>query len=253
MSKRNNNDTLLIADTQVREEVSIAHIEGLGEWIADNRPRRIVHIGDHWDMPSLSSYDRGTAKIEGRRVRSDIDAGNRAMQALLKPLRELQAHQRANKKRVYQPEMHFHIGNHEERIKRYENANPAIHGFIGYNSFDLAGWNVHDFLKVNTIEDVDFAHYFYNPNTGRPYGGTAEHRLNKIKRSFAQGHEQGFKYHIEAVGNKRIHGLVVGSFYTHDEGYKGPQGNDHWRGVAVLRDHKDGEYNLQLMDVKEFL
>lgn len=253
MSKRNNNDTLVIADTQVREEVSIEHIKGLGEWIADNCPRRIVHIGDHWDMPSLSSYDRGTAKIEGRRVRSDIDAGNNAMQALLKPLRDLQDHQRSNKKRVYQPELHFHIGNHEERIKRYENANPAIHGFIGYNSFDLAGWKIHDFLQVNTIENVDFSHYFYNPNTGRPYGGTAEHRLNKIKRSFVQGHEQGFKYHIEAVGKSRIHGLVVGSFYTHDEGYKGPQGNDHWRGVAILRDHKDGEYNLQLMDVKEFL
>lgn len=252
MSKRNN-DTLVIADTQVREEVNIDHIINLGKWIAKERPKRIVHIGDHWDMPSLSSYDRGTAKIEGRRVRSDIDSGNRAMQLLLEPLRELQDHQRACKKRVYKPELHFHIGNHEERIKRYENANPAIHGFIGYDSFDLTDWVVHDFLDVNTIEGVDFAHYFYNPNSGRPYGGTAEHRLNKLKRSFVQGHEQGFKYHIEAVGQTRIHGLVVGSFYTHDEGYKGPQGNSHWRGCALLKNHKAGEYDLELMSIENFL
>ncbi|AWY03105.1 hypothetical protein SCYZ1_36 [Pseudomonas phage SCYZ1] len=252
MSKRNN-DTLVIADTQVREEVSIEHIKNLGKWIAKHKPKRIVHIGDHWDMPSLSSYDRGTAKIEGRRVRTDIDSGNLAMQSLLEPLRELQDHQRASKKRVYRPELHFHIGNHEERIKRYENNNPAISGFIGYDSFDLRDWIVHDYLDVNTIEGVDFAHYFYNPNSGRPYGGTAEHRLNKLKRSFVQGHEQGFKYHIEAVGQKRIHGLVVGSFYTHDESYKGPQGNSHWRGCALLKNHKDGEYDLELMSVDNFL
>lgn len=252
MSKKNN-DTLIIADTQVREEVNIDHIINLGKWIAQHRPKRIVHIGDHWDMPSLSSYDRGTAKIEGRRVSADIAAGNRAMQLLLEPLRELQDHQRATKKRVYRPERHFFIGNHEKRIKTYENNNPAIHGLIGYDSFDLTDWIVHDFLSVHTIEGVDFSHYFYNPNTGRPYGGTAETRLNKLKRSFVQGHEQGFKYHIEAVGNKRIHGLVVGSFYTHDEEYKGPQGNSHWRGCALLKNHKDGEYDLELMSIENFV
>ncbi|AGC35277.1 constituent protein [Pseudomonas phage PaP4] len=253
MSKKYNEDTLVIADTQVRSEVNIDHIGNLGEWIARNRPKRIVHIGDHWDMPSLSSYDRGTAKIEGRRVLADIQAGNDAMRVLLDPLRRLQQHQAGCKKRIYRPEMHFFIGNHEERIKRYENSNPALQGFIGYDHFDLSDWIVHDFLDVGVIEGVAFAHYFYNPNSGRPYGGSAEHRLNKIKRSFVQGHEQGFKYHIEAVGKKRIHGLVVGSFYTHDESYKGPQGNDHWRGVALLRNHKDGEYDLKLMSVEEFL
>lgn len=252
MSKRNNN-TLVIADTQVKEGVDITHLIKLGEWIADNRPARIVHIGDHWDMPSLSSYDKGTAKIEGLRIAADIRAGNTAMQVLLAPLRALQEHQRVNKKKVYRPKMHFHIGNHEQRIKRYENANPAVQGFIGYDHFDLRDWTVHGFLDVNTIEGVNFSHYFYNPNTGRPYGGTAEHRLNKIKESFVQGHEQGFKYHIEAVGKKRIHGLVVGSFYSHDEEYKGPQGNSHWRGCALLKNHKDGEYDLELLGLEQFL
>lgn len=252
MSKRNNN-TLVIADTQVKEGVNLDHLAALGEYIADTRPARIVHIGDHWDMPSLSSYDRGTAKIEGLRVRADIEAGNEGMRLLLGPLRRLQRHQRQCKKRVYNPEMHFFVGNHEQRIKRYENSNPAIQGFIGYDHFDLDGWIVHDFLQPYEIQGVQFAHYFYNPNTGRPYGGTAEHRLNKIKKSFVQGHEQGFKYHIEAVGQSRIHGLVVGSFYSHDEDYKGPQGNSHWRGCALLKNHKDGEYDLELLGLERFL
>lgn len=253
MAKRNNH-TLVIADTQVRPGVDISHLEALGEWIADHRPARIVHIGDHWDMPSLSSYDRGTAAIEGRRILADIQAGNEAMQVLLKPLRDLQRHQSQCKKRVYRPEMHFHIGNHEERMKRYENHNPQVAGLIGYDRLDLRDWRVHDFLDVNVIEGVSFSHYFYNPNTGRPIGGTAENRLNKIKTSFVQGHEQGLKFATEAVlGQKRLYGLVVGSFYSHDENYKGPQGNNHWRGCALLKDHQDGEYDLELLGLEKFL
>lgn len=243
---------LLIPDTQVRDGVNTDHLGNMGEYIAEMQPDVIVHIGDHWDMPSLSSYDRGTAKIEGKRVRADIDAGNRAMQLLLEPLRRLQAGQRRNSKKIYNPIRELFLGNHEERILRYENTHPEVQGALGFETLDTSDWTVNKFLDVKTIGGVDFSHYFYNPNTGRPYGGTAEHRLNKVKRSFVQGHEQGFKYHIEAVGDKRIHGLVAGSFYSHEEGYKGPQGNNHWRGACNLRNVQDGMYDLEVMDISRF-
>lgn len=247
------NQLLLIPDTQVRPEVNIDHLGNMGEQIAEDQPDVIVHIGDHWDMPSLSSYDRGTAKIEGRRVRTDIEAGNTAMRLLLEPLRRLQQSQSRNHKKVYRPRLVFIPGNHEERILRYENNHPEVQGALGYDTLDLTGWEVSKFLDVVTIGGVGFSHYFYNPNTGRPYSGTAEHRLNKIKHSFVQGHEQGFKYHMEAVGDKRIHGLVAGSFYTHDESYKGPQGNTHWRGACKLWGVQDGMFDLEVMDIKRFL
>lgn len=244
---------LLIPDTQVRPGVNIDHLGNMGEFIAETQPDVIVHIGDHWDMPSLSSYDRGTAKIEGRRVRTDIEAGNEAMQLLLEPLRRLQAHQRNGRRKVYNPRKVFTPGNHEERILRYENEHPEVQGALGYDTLDLSGWETSKFLSVIDINGVQFSHYFYNPNTGRPYGGTAEHRLNKVKKSFVQGHEQGFKYHMEAVGDTRIHGLVAGSFYTHDEAYKGPQGNTHWRGACMLHNVVDGMYDLEVMDISRFL
>lgn len=240
---------LLIPDTQCKPGVDFSHLQTLGHWITEERPDVIVHIGDHWDMSSLSSYDRGTAKAEGRRVIQDIDAGNHAMHELLGPLRRLQASQRNNRKRVYSPEMHFCLGNHEQRIERYTNNNPEVQGVIGYHSLDLTDWIVHPYQQPVEIGGVHFCHYFYNPNSGKPYGGSAEYRLNKLKRSFVQGHEQGFKYHIEAIGDKRIHGLVAGSFYSHDEEYKGPQGNNHWRGFCVLRNVQHGEYDLEVVDI----
>ena len=240
------NKILVIPDTQVKPGVDITHLAELGHWIVEEKPDVIVHIGDHWDMPSLSSYDKGTARAEGRRVVGDIEAGNAAMQLLLQPLRDQIRRRRELRKKVYSPEMHFFVGNHEERITRYENHHPEVQGAIGWDQLDLSGWTVHPFLQPHTIGGVDFAHYFYNPNSGKPFGGSMEYRLNKVKRSFVQGHEQGIKWAQDTVGNRKINGLMVGSFYSHDEHYKGPQGNNHWRGFAVLNNVVDGDYDLEL-------
>jgi hypothetical protein len=39
-------------------------------------------------------------------------------------------------------------------------------------------------------------------------------------------------------------GLIVGSYYQHDEDYKGPQGNHHWRGIIVKHEVRDGNYDM---------
>ena len=45
---------LVIADTQCKPEVSLNYMGYIGEYIADKKPDAIIHIGDHWDFPSLS-------------------------------------------------------------------------------------------------------------------------------------------------------------------------------------------------------
>jgi len=247
---------LLIPDTQVKEGVPLHHLEALGNYIVEKRPDVIVHIGDHWDMPSLSSYDRGKKAMEGRRVIKDIDAGIRAMEILLAPLRRLQARQKKNKKRIYSPRMEFCIGNHEERIARHLESNPELDGSFGYENLCLAdfGWNVNPFLSPVLIDGISYAHYFYNPLSGRPYGGAINNKLNKVKSSFTMGHVQGLEIATETTntGNK-IWGLVAGSFYLHDETYKGPQGNDHWRGVVMKHNVNNGDYSPCIVDIHYLL
>ena len=52
-----------------------------------DEPDVIVHIGDHWDMPSLSSYDKkGSRQMEGKRYVKDIDVGNEAMDRFMAPI-----------------------------------------------------------------------------------------------------------------------------------------------------------------------
>ena len=76
---------LVIPDTQVKPDQSVEHLRWAGQYAADKKPDVIVHIGDHWDMPSLSSYDVGTRSFEGRRYVRDIEAGIAGMEAFLEP------------------------------------------------------------------------------------------------------------------------------------------------------------------------
>lgn len=243
---------LVIPDTQIKSGVETHHLEALGNYIVAKRPDVIVHIGDHWDMPSLSSYDKGKKASEGRRVLQDIEAGQRAMELIVAPLRRLQAQQRANKKKVYTPRMEFCIGNHEYRIERHVESNPELEGSLGLDSLEIEsfGWNVNEFLKPVHIDGIDYCHYFYNPNSGRPYGGTIVNKLAKIKNSFTMGHVQGLQVGTETANNgQKMWGLVAGSFYLHDEDYKGPQGNDHWRGLVMKHNVKDGDYSPAIVNM----
>lgn len=237
---------LLIADTQTKEGQEWPHLAKLGDFIIRRRPDVIVHIGDHWDFESLSSYDRGTRRAEGKRVYQDIAAGNAAMDVLLHDLKKLQAKQRKHKEKLYKPRMVFCTGNHEERLERHVNANPELHGFLDYSHLNLADWEVYDFLEVARVEGILFSHYFANPGTGKPIGGTVQNRLNKIKESFVQGHQQTFQFDKVYTLNRTLTGLVAGAFYLHDEGYMGPQGNrQHWRGCVMLDNAQDGDYAIE--------
>ena len=241
------NEHFFIPDTQVKAGVPIEHLEAAGNYIIDRKPDVIIHAGDHFDMPSLSSYDRGTKKAEGLTYQDDIEAGIIGMEKLLGPLNKYNALRARRKMRKYTPRMEFLLGNHEERIMRYVNCNGIMDGKLSYRDLKLEamGWNVNNFLTPVDIDGVTYAHYFYNPNTGRPYGGKCATRLNNIGFSFTMGHQQGRDEAEKPLANGRtLRGLIAGSFYQHEEDYKGPQGNHHWRGCIYKHEVKDGNYCL---------
>ena len=236
---------VVIGDTQVKEGVPTAHLGWIGRYIVDQfagADASIIHNGDHWDMPSLSSYDKGHKAMEGRRYKSDTMAGNNGFSLLCEPL----ARHNKGKRTPWWPDRHFLMGNHEDRITRACEADAQLEGALSLDDLNAAewGWIVHPFLKTKVIDGVAYAHYFYNPNTGRPYSGENLHpRLKTIGRSFTMGHQQGVNYAVRTVGNRRHHGLVIGSSYLHDEKYLGYQGNYYWRGIVVCHQVERGMYD----------
>lgn len=237
----------IIPDTQCKPGNNFDHLRAAGNYILAKKPEVIIHLGDHWDMASLSEYDKGKKSFEGRRYKADIEAGHQGMRELLGPISKYNASRKRNKKAQYVPRLVFLLGNHEQRIARAIDKDLILEGTIGYHDFKLEdyGWEVHDFLETVEIDGVYYSHYFYNPMTGKPYGGKASTRLNNIGFSFTMGHQQGKDIAEKHLANgKTLRGLVVGSFYQHDEDYKGPQGNHHFRGCIMKHEVKDGDYCL---------
>lgn len=231
---------LVIPDTQVSPGVPIDHMTWIGRAILEYRPDVIIHLGDHWTMDSLSSY-ASRREAENKRYIKDVDAGNEAMKALLAPL--MRYNQRA--KRPYLPRKVFLMGNHENRIQRGIDEQPYLEGWMSYEDLYLEEWEVIDYLKPIELDGVWYAHFFYNPNSGRALGGTAHTKLKNIGLSFTMGHQQGYDTAVrQLVNGKRQYGLVVGSCYLHYEGYRGPQANNEWRGIIVKNAVKDGEYDI---------
>lgn len=246
---------LWIPDTQVREGVPIDHIKALGNYILEKRFEKIIIAGDWWDMPSMSSYNSAREQ-ERQRLKDDIASGNRALQALWKPLDRWNAGAKSRKHKQFHPEKHFLFGNHEERLLRFVDDNPKVEGIIGFHLLNVNdfGMKLHRFKEILRLDGIDYCHYFYHPKTGRPYSGMIESRLKNIAHSFTQGHDQEFAYGERQLPSGEIHhGLVAGAFYMHDESYKGPQGNAHWRGVVVKNEVHDGTYDIMKVSINFLL
>lgn len=238
---------LVIGDTQVKAGVPTDHLGWIGRYIVDQfagQDLAVIHVGDHWDMPSLSSYDKGKKSFEGRRYKTDIKAGIEGFKILNGPLKRYNEHLPVEGQ--WWPEMEFLLGNHEDRIVRAANDSPELEGVLSLDDLDTGGiWRTHGFREVLWLDGIAYSHFFYHPRTGRPFGGeNLFTRLKQIGHSFTQGHQQGKDIASRPVGDKMHRGLVVGSTYLHDEKYLGPQVKHYWRGVMVCHDVSDGDYDL---------
>lgn len=232
---------LLIPDTQVRSGVDTKHIDWAARAIVEYRPDVIVVIGDWFDLPSLSTHDApGSKEAEGKRVAPDIDAGNEAFSRLVKPMNR---YRKRNSK--WNPQCHFLMGNHEHRLTRAIFRDPKWDGMLSLDALKTPGFQRHAFLEIVDIDGIAYSHYFPQPFSGKPIGGTIVNRLNAIGKSFTQGHQQGFMYASKQYPDHVKHGLVAGRFYQHSEDYRSVAvQKSEWSGIIVKNEVHRGTYDL---------
>lgn len=220
---------MYLPDGQCKPGVKDDHWEWAGNYAAEKRPDVIINAGDFWDMPSLSSYDKGKLAFEGRRYIDDIKAGQRAMEKFLAPIRAV---------KDYSPRLVFTLGNHEHRIIRYVDNNPEFSGKFSFDDLGLHdyGWEVHDFLKPVEIGGILYCHYFTSGVMGRPVSSAAA-LLRERQQSCTMGHVQ---YTDMAIHKKTQNiALFGGIFYQHEEAYLGYQGNTTRRQI-IIKHEVDG-------------
>lgn len=236
---------LVIPDCQVKPGHSTEYLTHIGNYLVEKKPDVVVCIGDFADMASLSSYDVGKKSFEGRRYKADIEAAHKAMEALLGPLWEYNRRMRRTKHALYTPRLVLTLGNHEHRINRVVDGDPKLDGTISIEDLKYReyGWDVIPFLQPVVIDGVCYSHYFVTGLLGRPCS-SAQMQLTKKHMSCVAGHQQGFQVVTGHRGDgRRLTSIIAGSCYEHDEDYLGPQGNKHWRGIVMLHEVVDGEFD----------
>jgi hypothetical protein len=236
---------MVIPDTQVKPGCPVDHLKWAGQYAVDKKPDVIVHIGDHWDNPSLSHYDKNTKSFEGRRYTQDIAAGIAGMEEFLAPIRAEQRRLKENKKKQWNPRLVFTLGNHENRITRAIESDPKLDGLIGFSDLRLEemGWEVVPFLVPIKIDGVVYAHYFTSGIMGRPVSSSRA-LLTKQFQSCVMGHVQDRELSFaKRADGTRVTGLFAGIFYQHEEGYLNAQTNLSWRGIWMLHEVDDGAFD----------
>ena len=226
-----------IPDTQVRPRVPLQHLTWCGKYLALKKPDVILQIGDFEDLPSLSTHEgRGSLQLEGTRYKKDLEAVHRATDLLLEPIRAVPG---------YNPRLIMTLGNHADRITRTIKADPKLEGLMSLDDlrYKEAGWEVYPFLQPVSIGGVAFCHYFPSGVMGKPVT-SAKSILTKLHMSAVAGHQQGrdIAYAKRADG-KDMTAIISGSFYQHAEEYLSPFTNNHWRGIYMLHEVKDGSFD----------
>lgn len=236
---------LVIPDVQQKPGCKVDHLHWAGKYAAAMKPDVIVCIGDFWDMPSLSSYDKGTKDFEGRRYKADIEAGQEAMEAFMLPIVYERVRLEKGHRKRWNPRLVFTLGNHEHRIERAIQKDAVLEDVIDYRDFGLEiwGWEVYPFLEVVTIDGVNYSHYFTSGVMGRPVSN-AKLLLSKKHMSCVMGHVQDrdIAFDRKADGT-RITGLFAGIYYQHDEAYLNPQTNGSWSGIWLLNEVNNGAFD----------
>lgn len=243
---------LVIPDAHAKPNQDMRRFDWLGQIIVDTLPDVIICIGDLGDMPSLSSYDRGTKGFEGRRYHLDCEAVHEAQRRIMAPIAEYNAKRKYKK---YNPRFVMIIGNHENRINRAINADQILDGTISVADlkYEEFGWEVHDFLEEVEIDGVTYSHYFVSGVMARPIGGEhpATMLLNKRHKSCTAGHLHLADWSQRTTaGGKHIMGMLCGCYLEDDEEYVPVSVNQMWwKGLVIKRNVKDGMYDPQFLSL----
>jgi hypothetical protein len=240
---------MVIPDTQCRPGVPLDHLRWAGLYACVKKPTTIINLGDHWDMASLCSYDKGKRAAENMRYSIDIEAGNKGMDLFMEPIAE-----EMERDPLWCPRLVLTRGNHEQRIERATQDNPELEGTLSFDALRTWGstwdWEVYPFLKVVTIDGVNYAHYFTSGVMGRAVT-TARALLTKKHESCVMGHVQSYQTAMDYTATgKRITALFAGCYYQHQDDYRDAQSNvGTWRGVHILYGVQNGEFTHNSIDI----
>lgn len=202
----------------------------MGMLCEDARPEYVVQIGDFADFDSLNSHVKNET-LGGKQktpFMNDIHSLRSALNEFGSQL-------------SYEPIKHVTIGNHENRIWRYEDINPEVSGMMSHqltSSLQDAGWGYSEYGAWYFVEGVGFTHApFHGGSSPKTQSPALVSIANKLRWDAVMGHtHKKIDSQHEAYGEKPISTVNVGCALP--QGYIFPYAehglNAWWWGCALM-------------------
>lgn len=241
---------LVLGDPHYSKGQSDERFVAAGRMAHAEKVDHIVVMGDLVDMDTLSSFEQvGSKVLEGQRVQDDIEAGAHA-------LRVLSEHSAPRKKR--KPQLHFIEGNHEERIKRWENSDVRFAGLVNLErDWGKLVTSFTPYMQYMQIDGVYFTHIPHNKT--RPISGSgmtisvAQKVAAMMDSSVVYGHTHQLDIGKVVRNGKQdiVYAFSPGCFFEEENNphYVAGLPLDWWRGAAVLDIYRHGLFDFKVVSL----
>lgn len=237
---------LVIGDAHAGPGQDLSRFRWLARFCHEHKPDVVVCIGDWFGLDSLCKHN-SPKESEKQRLQADLDAGNEALRIFDNEMRALNLKNGT----TYNPRRVVTLGNHDARIMREASQFPYMHGVLSYDlmHWKSYGWQVQPFGMPIQIDGVKYCHFF--TRTGSPRAISGQHHAATLVReglgsTLVCGHSHQLHwYHRADHEGRRVHGLVVGCYFKHHEEYAGTSNGQWWRGLCLLRNVVDGDFDLE--------
>lgn len=238
-----NESILIIPDVHIDPAESNDRMDWMGMLIEERRPQKVVCLGDFANIDSLSSFDKGKKSAEGKRYAKDVRATIDAQERMFSHI-------------TYDPELYMIGGNHEHRITRAANLDPALADTLSINDlqFEEFGWQCTPYTEILYLDGISFTHHHTSGRMDRPIGGVNQARsiLTKKHTSAVQGHSHVWDYAEDITGaGKKIFALVGGCYFEHEVSYASrSEQNTWWRGITILHRVDEDNWDIERISIE---
>lgn len=244
---------IIVPDPHAHKDHNNNRADWIGKLILDEKPDEVINMGDTFDMPSLSSFDKGKASFHGASYEADIESGIEFLDRMWRPVRK------AKKKK---PKSVFLEGNHEHRLLKVLEQHSELSGSkygIGYKDYQLDDYhNVVIPYKGMTpgiyqSDGISFAHFMVSGLMGRPIGGDhhAASLLSKNYSSCVVSHSHTVDWAVRSTtSGQKIMGLVAGVYQDYESDWAGACNSLWWAGAIILREVENGVFDPQFISIE---
>lgn len=227
----------MIPDAHVNQGQDLNRFKYIKRLLSNEYFHFLLIIGDFVGMNALSHWDKNKrVTMEGRRYKADMDAGNRALDAI----------------DFFSRDKYYLEGNHEAWAKKFVEENPSMEGFVDpFINLSLAerGYNITPYKEYLDMEGIQFTHVPLKGGVPVQGNYVMQRAFEVVAKSTIFGHTHRFEtMNGRRLGEDRLIQLAtIGCFFEEDYEADFLKGcpNPYWRGVVAINIYEPGHFDLE--------